>query len=137
MGQDTFVDFGVSVSLKSSPETIELIRKLIANHITRYDQFGIRCYIIVDYDEIMSYNEAEVNVDDESSFGTYFKFLITCAKAYARNISRRDNSFIFGNDDADRVEDLCVKLARAKDMFVELGVAPELIWTGYTILDSY
>lgn len=137
MGQDTFVDFGVSVSLKSSPETIELIRNLIANHITRYNQFGIRCYIIVDYDEIHCYDEADMNVGDESSYGTEFKFLITCAKAYARNISRRDNSFIFGNDDADRVEDLCVKLARARDMFVELGVAPELIWTGYTILDSY
>jgi hypothetical protein len=137
MGQDTYVDFGVSVSLKSLPETIELIRKLIANQITQYDEFGIRCYIIVDYDEIESYNDADVNVGDESSFGTEFKFLITCAKAYARNISRRDNPFIFGNDDADRVEDLCVKLARAKDMFVELGVAPELIWTGYTILDSY
>ena len=129
MGQDTYVDFGVSVSLKSSPETIELIRKLIANQIT--------CYIIVDYDEIHCYDEADVNVSDESSYGTEFKFLITCAKAYARNISRRDNSFIFGNKNADRVEDLCVKLARAKDMFVELGVAPELIWTGYTVLDSH
>ncbi len=133
MGQDTFVDFGVSVSLKSSPETIELICKLMANQITRYDQFGIRCYKIIDWDEIESYHETSV---DESSYGTEFKFLIICAKAYARNISRRENSYIFGNDDCDRVDDLCVKLARAKEMFVELGVAPELIWTGYTILDS-
>lgn len=156
MGQDTYIDFGVAVCLDLCFNDIKMVQTLLHNMAIKYNDFGIRCYIVTDYDEIVSFDDFSLTLEqvdelaeavDKNAFNEImvsnkltvvsFKFLIPCSKAYARNISRRDNPFIFGNDDCEQVEDLCGKLMEAKAKFMELGINENLIWTGYTVLDSY
>jgi hypothetical protein len=156
MGQDTYIDFGVAVCLDLCFNDIKMVQTLLHNMAKRYNEFGIRCYIVVDYDEIISFDHSNITqaqIDalaeavDINAFNEImvsnkltvvpFKFLIPCSNAYARNISRRDNPFIFGNDECEQVEDLCGKFMQAKAKFLELGINENLIWTGYTVKDSY
>jgi hypothetical protein len=156
MGQDTYIDFGVAVCLDLCFNDIKMVKTLLHNMAIKYNEFGIRCYIVVDYDEIISFDRSSFTLEqidalaeavDKNAFNEImvsnklteveFKFLIPCSKAYARNISRRDYPFIFGNDDCEQVEDLCGKLMEAKTKFLELGINENLIWTGYTVKDSY
>jgi hypothetical protein len=156
MGQDTYIDFGVAVCLDLCFNDIKMVQTLLHNMATHYNEFGIRCYIVTDYDEIISFDDSSFTLEqidalaasvDKNAFNEImvsnklteveFKFLIPCSKAYARNISRRDNPFIFGNDDCEDVEDVCTKFMQAKAKFMELGVSKDLIWTGYTVKDSY
>ncbi len=151
MGQDTYIKFGVTVCLNLSYDNIKLVQKLLQNHIKSYDDFGICCYVITDYDEINLFDETELynkmddlySADSEAEFykrlasKIELKFIIKCASAYARNISRRDNSHIFGDDQCESVDKTCEKLMTAKKMFIDLGVSENQIWTGYTVYDSY
>ncbi len=136
MGQDTFIDFGVSVSFTCGESNDEIIRTLLNNLAVQYHSFGIRCFVIIDYDEIQYFQDSEYTVEELFEQNKTLHFIIPCAKAYARNISRRERSFIFGSDDCEDPDDVCAKIQSAKQMFLELGVPEFMIWTGYTVMDS-
>ncbi len=153
MGQDTYVKFGVAVILELTFENIKLIALLLQNHTKEYDEFGIQCYVYEQYDEVGCFEDSHISMDlihklseayDNAEFNkshnlkaTSLVFFVKCASAYARNISRRYHSHIFGQQECESVENMCDKLTKAKQLFVSLGVSDHLISTGYTIYDSY
>lgn len=173
MGQDTHIDYGVSVTLDLSNTNIQLIKKLLdaKSSPNKYHSY-IKCYVtgLLDCnDEIseMNYdaidNTSVVDGDGDSysdeenkyckqSYINYltanpekikekskiqYHFLIECCNAYARNISRRCDPYIFMNDKGLNPMILGRRLQKSRKAFLQLGVDKKRIEMGYTFMDSY
>jgi hypothetical protein len=125
MGQDTYVDIGVSVSLEFTLKNIQFI-KILLDEILKKDTAKVWCYVtgsedcddeVIEIKEFLE-NEEEFHgclhlnqvanhipfSDFEKLFENYkpekeivLRFLFETYQAYARNISRRESPTIFSN----------------------------------------
>jgi hypothetical protein len=153
MGQDTYGNIGVSVTLDLIYQNIELLRRLLADQDN--DQSIIKCFVHPSYcdcdDEIEDLEcledldlETLLESQTQEEFETHLEtigerqihFFIETCSAYARNISRRNHPYIFGNEGSS-VETVIKSFEDAKQRFLALGVPSDLVTVGYTLLDSY
>lgn len=174
MGQDTYVDYGVTVSLQLSKTNIQLIKKLMDAKFSPNKYYSsIQCFVtgLMDCNDEIEEIYYDINNEDaNNNENTYTKnsikdlsvhykqsyinylannpdeimdnidvtynFIITCCNAYARNISRRSNSYIFRNDIGVNPMILGRRIKNARKAFLQLGVNKKQILMGHTLLDS-
>lgn len=164
MGQDTYIDNGVSVSLSFCVENFDILRNLIT--IVKNDEDkNLTCNItgllncddeIVEFSELEGRNKDsfEYNliycfnkINNKEQFSTlleeycsfenvYINFLYKCSSAYARNISRRTTPCIFGNDTMS-IEEIINLYQAGVQLFKDAGVSEDEICAGYTFCDYY
>lgn len=163
MGQDTYVNIGVSVVLQLNWHNIKLIWTLINArendkihcHITGASQ-GDDEFIYLDeshYDwattdfmKMLTQSSTEEefiqNADDyiRTDNGTSYKdicfnFLVECFQAIARNISHRYNPSIYHHNDHVSVMQLSIRLDRARQILESYCVDERMISIGYSFID--
>ena len=150
MGQDTFVNSGISVKL---PLTFEN-RKHICNLFESYN-----CRIFLqkedDYDEVKEVEkdyietykdlleiDTKYEFDKECEFGKeyeynlVFYFLYPVFDAHARNISRRENPNIYEHT-YESPDSIINKINIGKEFFLSMGIPQKDIKFGFSFHDSY
>jgi len=151
MGQDTYANIGVFVDVELTMANLATICQLLEDK-------DINCYIHDGEcdDEIKDFRDLldECDVDRVEGLKTLSKeqldelidnleddvlhFIIFATSAYARNISRRLNSQIFGPepfDVASSVEETINSFTAAKHKFLDNGFTSDQIKVGYRFLD--
>jgi hypothetical protein len=148
MGQDTYVNNGVYVSIKLTFENLNLINKMMQENIAIHYQTEPDCNNdevreIVDIDNykkiIDAKTEEEFNQELENTElkpKQKLMCLIQVFQSYARNISRRDNPWIFGHCDLS-FNKMIKQFKEARKKFIDLGFPKKKIHCGYSFVDSY
>jgi len=150
----TDAKLGVSVSVPLDFNHINIIMKIMdIDNITLFISglFSEKDEVInVDFDDRFDLDILDQLLDlkDEDEFNTklieldikkglIFNFMHICAGIYARNLSFRENSYIFHNDEHDtKPENLIKDIQKGIDKFREAGIEEELIKIGNTMLDG-
>lgn len=154
MGQTTDASIGVSVSVSLNFSNIDLIMKLMEiNNITLLISglFEEKDEVInVDFDDTFDLDKLDdlVELKDQDEFniklneldikeGLIFNFMHICAGIYARNLSYRENRYVFQNDEHDTTpENLIKNIQNGIAKFREAGIPEDLIKIGNTMLDG-
>jgi len=154
MGQMTDATLGVSVSVPLDYNHIGLIMKLmeidnitllISGLFTEQDEV-----INVDYDDTFDLDKLDelIELKDKEEFknklndldikeGLIFNFIYICAGIYARNLSFREHSYVFQNDEHDTTpENLIKNIQKGVEKFRQAGIEEDLIKIGNTMLDG-
>jgi hypothetical protein len=150
MGQDTFVNLGVSVTFPFKLENISLIKNIYNLRTFEIYISGLHScqdeisslednYIITpeNFEEIINIDNNELLHDKLKKYKNInIHFLYGCCSAYARNISRRHNPSIFLDTDIS-IDDSIDDLTYSKKRLLEVGVLEENIKFGYNFFDSF
>jgi hypothetical protein len=154
MVQHIYTIFGASVTLDINYNNIKLIQNLIDiensneymyfitynNHkdeISKIEEKDKKLLSLLlkvenerDFNEIFRIRGKDINIHNSSCY-----FIYNIGKAYAKNISSRQNPRIFGNIN-NNFEIFRDKIDFAKNFFLENGVCEENIMIGYIMTES-
>ncbi len=150
MGQDTFVNLGITVSYNLNFENITIIKKIY--ELEKFDTYisglhscddeisSLDNNYLIDTEQfeniLYSNNLNEIEEKIKKYKNIKINFIYGCCSAYARNISRRFNPSIFKQEDIS-ISEIIESLNYSKNLLIEIGVPLEKIKFGYNFFDSF